>query len=269
MNETEEDDNNNNNNNDNDNDKKLQYNDLPGATVLGNSAEEASLRDSASHGEVSGGIGATGEGGATGDGGEIVQFNGIMAPGAIKSMLIRRLEREKLEEEQRRKQEKNGKDIGFFNSSSSGANSSNDTSDNNSSNSDNDGESNGRFSAMKRRLTTSAAVALAERRAAEYRRKNLDNKKIVVDVKRGTGKQQQVLGGKKNRQKDEFDEMSAMMSEVDSKIATIETNLASVLNSKVMQKHIPQSRKLINEVQAEYKRVEKMYRDSALAAIEA
>ncbi|ORY36015.1 RNI-like protein [Rhizoclosmatium globosum] len=117
------------------------------------------------------------------------------------------------------------------------------------------------YSSPQRRLTPNEAAVLAEKRAAEYKRRMLENKK-VSDAKRR-------FGARKLRYKDEFEEMGAMMSAVDEKLEAIETNLASILNSSIMHKHVPQSRKLITEVQSEYKRIEKMYNESALAAIEA
>ncbi|KAJ3408256.1 hypothetical protein HDU80_006296 [Chytriomyces hyalinus] len=120
--------------------------------------------------------------------------------------------------------------------------------------------SNYTFTDLQRKIaskTPGAAAALAKLRASEYKAKQLVKEKKQAEAKR------------KGRPKDEFDEMKEMMKMMDSKIATIESNLASVLKSDIMQKHVPQSRKLIDEVQAEYKRLEKMYSDSAAAAIEA
>ncbi|KAI9326317.1 hypothetical protein BDR26DRAFT_136976 [Obelidium mucronatum] len=155
-----------------------------------------------------------------------------------KSALILRLEKERAEEEERMRllQEQQQQDHGYDSSEE-------------------------RYSSPHRKMTPAAAMALAEKRTAEYKRRTLENKKAQESRKRA--------GAKKIRYKDDFEEMSAMMSAVDEKIATIETNLSSILNSNIMQKHLPQSRKLINDVQAEYTRIEKMYRDSALAAIEA
>ncbi|KAJ3238469.1 hypothetical protein HDU81_007738 [Chytriomyces hyalinus] len=120
--------------------------------------------------------------------------------------------------------------------------------------------SNYTFTDLQRKIasnTPGAAAALAKLRASEYKAKQLVKEKKQAEAKR------------KGRPKDEFDEMKEMMKMMDSKIATIESNLAAVLKSDIMQKHVPQSRKLIDEVQAEYKRLEKMYSDSAAAAIEA
>ncbi|KAJ3071719.1 hypothetical protein HDU98_004910 [Podochytrium sp. JEL0797] len=125
---------------------------------------------------------------------------------------------------------------------------------------ENGGSSEHTFSPRKR-MTPNAAVVLAEKRAAEYKRKMLESKHVQLAKKK--------FGAKKIRYKDEFEDMNDMMSAVDAKIATIETNLASILNSNIMQKHMPQSRKLMNEVQAEYKRIDAMYRESALTVIEA
>ncbi|KAI8620649.1 hypothetical protein BC830DRAFT_470620 [Chytriomyces sp. MP71] len=154
-----------------------------------------------------------------------------------KSELLKRLEREKLEEEDARRRLQEEGLMGGLDFKRP--------------------DSDYRFSAVQRQhmnKTPAGAATLAALRAAEYKRKLNEKKKQEA---------------KKIKTKDEFEEMKEIMTLMDSKITTIEANLASVLKSNIMQKHVPQSRKLIDEVQAEYKRIEKMYHESAMAAIEA
>ncbi|KAJ3382258.1 X-ray radiation resistance-associated protein 1 [Entophlyctis sp. JEL0112] len=121
-------------------------------------------------------------------------------------------------------------------------------------------ESSVRFSGTQKKLSASAAAMVAEKRVAAYKKKVLEDRKLAES--------RRTKAANKLHNKDEFEIMTDMMTQVDEKLSAIEGNLASILKSDILQKHIPQSRKLINDVQAEYKRIEKMYRDSALAAIE-
>ncbi|KAI9204488.1 uncharacterized protein BJ171DRAFT_107322 [Polychytrium aggregatum] len=71
-------------------------------------------------------------------------------------------------------------------------------------------------------------------------------------------------GYKRDRQgRDEFKEMREMMSSVDERLMLIETNLATVLGNNKLIKHLPQSKKLLDEVQQEYDRIERMYAQNA------
>ncbi|KAJ3401475.1 hypothetical protein HDV05_000425 [Chytridiales sp. JEL 0842] len=82
-------------------------------------------------------------------------------------------------------------------------------------------------------------------------------------------KNQAKKGGKTFRPKDEFEEMYLMMSHVDEKIMTIETNLAQILESDALQRCIPKSRGLLTQIQKEYNRIEQMYQNAAQKAIKA
>ncbi|KAI8848794.1 hypothetical protein BC829DRAFT_473664 [Chytridium lagenaria] len=89
------------------------------------------------------------------------------------------------------------------------------------------------------------AVALAEKRVEEYRRR----------------------AGRKGRRggagRDEFGELKKMMAKVDQKIILIEANLDTILKSDALQRHIPNSSRLFEDVKDEYTRIEQRYTDAA------
>ncbi|KAL5040158.1 hypothetical protein RTP6_007204 [Batrachochytrium dendrobatidis] len=66
---------------------------------------------------------------------------------------------------------------------------------------------------------------------------------------------------------DEFETLNDMMSLVDSKISTIESNLASVLRNSQLEERLPQSRQLLNELQQEYSRIKNLYLNDAKATV--
>ena len=78
---------------------------------------------------------------------------------------------------------------------------------------------------------------------------------------------------------DDFEEMGTIMADVDRKLLTIETDLgrfyiqtyivAAVLGNMDLKKRIPQSQRLLEEIQAEYARIENTYMSDAEAAYRA
>ncbi|KND00885.1 uncharacterized protein SPPG_09165, partial [Spizellomyces punctatus DAOM BR117] len=80
---------------------------------------------------------------------------------------------------------------------------------------------------------------------------------------------QKYRAARKWRPKDEFAEMREVMERVDERIKVVEENLATLLKTPAPTGHlklIPQSRKLLQEVQHEYDRIERMYNVAAMAS---
>ncbi|KAI8925421.1 hypothetical protein BC831DRAFT_512530 [Entophlyctis helioformis] len=75
------------------------------------------------------------------------------------------------------------------------------------------------------------------------------------------------LGGRL-RPKDEFEELDDLMTTVDAKLNTIEANLANVLRSSQLQEQLPQSSRLLKELQSEYTRIENMYLQDAKVVVQ-
>ncbi|TPX72153.1 hypothetical protein SpCBS45565_g00525 [Spizellomyces sp. 'palustris'] len=80
---------------------------------------------------------------------------------------------------------------------------------------------------------------------------------------------QKYRAARKWRPKDEFAEMREVMERVDERIKVVEANLATLLKTPAPTGHlklIPQSRKLLQEVQHEYDRIERMYNVAAIVS---
>ncbi|KAJ3187862.1 hypothetical protein HDU85_006255 [Gaertneriomyces sp. JEL0708] len=59
--------------------------------------------------------------------------------------------------------------------------------------------------------------------------------------------------------KDEFEGMRDMMTKVDDKLTMIETSLSAVLTNPRLSRYIPKSRRLLDEIQQQYERIEAQY----------
>ncbi|KAJ3295840.1 X-ray radiation resistance-associated protein 1 [Borealophlyctis nickersoniae] len=107
-----------------------------------------------------------------------------------------------------------------------------------------------------------AVGARGKNAATGPNRQRFHTPSAVVAMKRAAG-------AGRLRPRDEFDEMRDMMSSVDQKIQLVEANLATVLGNNALQRHLPHSRKLFEEIQREYARIERKYSEEARAAVAA